>query len=58
MKLAFFSLLMVICPIGTYYLTLEYLFNGNNTYSAITAALMANVVVVNNLFYISFIIFF
>ncbi|KAI9842042.1 MAG: vacuolar ATPase assembly integral membrane protein vma21 [Sclerophora amabilis] len=35
---------MIVGPIGTYYLTLQWLYNGNSTYAGATAAIMANVV--------------
>lgn len=46
MKLLGFTLAMVVVPIGSYFMTLNTLFNGNSTYSGATAAFMANVVLV------------
>jgi len=37
---------MVVGPIGTYFLTLNTIFNGNSTFAGATAAIMANVVLV------------
>ncbi|KAI8381135.1 uncharacterized protein BYT42DRAFT_565395 [Radiomyces spectabilis] len=45
-KLIGFSFAMFILPIATYFLTLDGLFAGNNTYAAGSAALVANLVVV------------
>ncbi|KAK1926109.1 VMA21-like domain-containing protein, partial [Papiliotrema laurentii] len=45
-KLVLFAILMAVVPIGTYFGTLSHLFNGNTTYSAISAVLAANVVLV------------
>ncbi|RDL34675.1 Vacuolar ATPase assembly integral membrane protein VMA21 [Venustampulla echinocandica] len=39
-----FTLAMVVCPIGSYFLTLNTIFGGNSTYAGATAAIMANVV--------------
>ncbi|GAA5878478.1 hypothetical protein JCM16303_002096 [Sporobolomyces ruberrimus] len=44
-KLALFTLLMIVGPIGTYFFTLEYYFH-DPTPSAISAALVANLVLV------------
>ncbi|GAA5840317.1 hypothetical protein JCM3766R1_001456 [Sporobolomyces carnicolor] len=44
-KLALFTLLMIIGPIGTYFLSLNYYFH-DPTPSAISAALVANLVLV------------
>ncbi|KAG0370461.1 hypothetical protein BC939DRAFT_458146 [Gamsiella multidivaricata] len=43
-KLAFFTAAMIFLPIGTYFFTLDRYFGGNATYSGISAAVMANVV--------------
>ncbi|KAJ3126879.1 vacuolar ATPase assembly integral membrane protein vma21 [Nowakowskiella sp. JEL0407] len=44
-KLLFFSFLLVVLPIGSYFLSVEYIFNGNSTFAALTAAIMANLVI-------------
>lgn len=47
LKLISFSAAMLILPLSAYYLSLEYLFQGYKTnYAAITAAIVANLVVV------------
>ncbi|KAJ3181293.1 vacuolar ATPase assembly integral membrane protein vma21 [Irineochytrium annulatum] len=46
LKLAFFSILMFTLPIGTYLYTQQYVFDGNSTYSAIVAAVVANIVLI------------
>lgn len=43
-KLVFFSVLLFVLPIGSYFASFSYLFNGNTTLSALTAALVANLV--------------
>jgi len=43
-KLLGFTLAMVVCPIGSYFLTLNTIFGGNSTWAGATAAIMANVV--------------
>ncbi|KAL3419025.1 vacuolar ATPase assembly integral membrane protein VMA21 [Phlyctema vagabunda] len=45
-KLLGFTLAMIVCPIGSYFLTLNTLYGGNSTYAGATAAIMANVVLV------------
>ncbi|KAI9755950.1 MAG: putative ubiquinone biosynthesis monooxygenase [Chaenotheca gracillima] len=40
-----FTFLMVVGPLSTYYLTLNYVYKGNSSYAGATAALMANIVV-------------
>ncbi|GAA6002305.1 hypothetical protein JCM10207_001055 [Rhodosporidiobolus poonsookiae] len=45
-KLVIFSIAMVIAPIGTYYLSRDYLFDSNPTYSAIAAVVVANAILV------------
>ncbi|KAH7076938.1 vacuolar ATPase assembly integral membrane protein VMA21 [Paraphoma chrysanthemicola] len=45
-KLMSFTLAMVTLPIGTYFFTVKYVFNGNATYAGGLAALMANVVLI------------
>ncbi|KAI5867042.1 VMA21-like domain-containing protein [Durotheca rogersii] len=46
MKLLIFTIGMVVIPIGSYFLTVNNLFNGNSTYAGGLAAIMANVVLV------------
>ncbi|KAI7881034.1 hypothetical protein K492DRAFT_207102 [Lichtheimia hyalospora FSU 10163] len=43
-KLLAFTIAMFSVPIGTYYATLERIFDGNGTYAAGAAAAMVNVV--------------
>ncbi|CAG8960587.1 hypothetical protein HYFRA_00013410 [Hymenoscyphus fraxineus] len=43
-KLLGFTLAMVVCPLGTYYLSLDTIFGGNSTYAGASAAIMANIV--------------
>ncbi|KAJ5929991.1 hypothetical protein N7466_005484 [Penicillium verhagenii] len=43
-KLLGFTAAMVFAPIGMYFLTVNSIFGGNATYSGITAAITANVV--------------
>ncbi|KAJ5884905.1 hypothetical protein N7495_009415 [Penicillium taxi] len=43
-KLLGFTAAMVVGPIGMYFLTVDSIFAGNATYSGITAAITANVV--------------
>ncbi|KAF2270534.1 vacuolar ATPase assembly integral membrane protein VMA21 [Lojkania enalia] len=45
-KLLSFTFAMVTLPIGTYFFTLNWVFNGNSTFAGATAAVMANVVLV------------
>ncbi|KAL5347102.1 vacuolar ATPase assembly integral membrane protein vma21 [Pseudogymnoascus australis] len=45
-KLLAFTFAMVVVPIGSYFLTLNWVFDGNSTYAGATAAIMANVVLV------------
>jgi len=45
-KLLGFTAAMIVCPLGSYFLTLNTLFGGNSTYSGATAAIVANVVLV------------
>ncbi|KAK4333705.1 Vacuolar ATPase assembly integral membrane protein VMA21 [Rhodotorula toruloides] len=46
-KLAIFTLAMVLLPIGTYYLTRDFLFGPQNlTYPAIAAVTVANLILV------------
>ncbi|BGP31999.1 vacuolar ATPase assembly integral membrane protein vma21 [Rhodotorula toruloides] len=46
-KLAIFTLAMVLLPIGTYYLTRDFLFGPHNlTYPAIAAVTVANLILV------------
>ncbi|KAG4426762.1 vacuolar ATPase assembly integral membrane protein vma21 [Cadophora malorum] len=45
-KLLGFTLAMVVCPIGSYFLTLNTIFKGNSTWAGATAAIIANVVLI------------
>ncbi|PSS23106.1 hypothetical protein M430DRAFT_135670 [Amorphotheca resinae ATCC 22711] len=45
-KLLGFTLAMVVCPLGAYFLTLDLLFRGNSTFAGATAAIVANVVLI------------
>ncbi|PBP22699.1 VMA21-like domain-containing protein [Diplocarpon rosae] len=45
-KLLGFTLAMVVCPIGSYFLTLNTVFGGNSTWAGATAAVLANVVLI------------
>ncbi|KAG0224427.1 hypothetical protein B0O80DRAFT_282146 [Mortierella sp. GBAus27b] len=45
-KLAFFTIAMIFFPIGTYFITVDRYFEGNATYAGISAAVMANVVLI------------
>ncbi|KAF3040145.1 vacuolar ATPase assembly integral membrane protein vma21 [Didymella heteroderae] len=45
-KLMSFTFAMITLPIGTYFFTNAYVFNGNATYAGGLAALMANVVLI------------
>ncbi|KFY27844.1 hypothetical protein V493_03276 [Pseudogymnoascus sp. VKM F-4281 (FW-2241)] len=45
-KLLAFTFAMVVVPIGSYFLTLNLVFDGNSTFAGATAAFMANVVLV------------
>ncbi|KAJ3330633.1 vacuolar ATPase assembly integral membrane protein vma21 [Blyttiomyces sp. JEL0837] len=45
-KLIFFSVLMFSLPIGMYFYTLNNVFDGNTTYSAISAVVVANMVLI------------
>jgi len=45
-KLIIFSVTLGVLPIGSYFLSLEYLWKGNPTLAAITAIITANVVLV------------
>ncbi|KAJ3413080.1 vacuolar ATPase assembly integral membrane protein vma21 [Chytridiales sp. JEL 0842] len=47
LKLGLFTLLMFTLPIGLYFYSLEYLFKGNTTYSAIVAVVAANAVLIS-----------
>ncbi|KAJ9090562.1 vacuolar ATPase assembly integral membrane protein vma21 [Entomophthora muscae] len=44
-KLVSFSLAVLFLPIAAYFSTLKYVFNGESLYSAILAAVVANIVV-------------
>ncbi|KAI0091922.1 hypothetical protein BDY19DRAFT_1084272 [Irpex rosettiformis] len=45
-KLLVFSIALGVAPLGSYYLSLAYLWKGNSTYAAITAVALANIVLV------------
>ncbi|KAG0313398.1 vacuolar ATPase assembly integral membrane protein vma21 [Linnemannia gamsii] len=45
-KLAFFTVAMIAFPLATYFLTIDRYFGGNATYAGISAAVMANVVLI------------
>ncbi|KAI0347391.1 hypothetical protein BDW22DRAFT_1481032 [Trametopsis cervina] len=45
-KLLIFSFALGVGPLSSYFLSLNYLWSGNNTYAAITAVAVANVVLV------------
>ncbi|KAG9072208.1 vacuolar ATPase assembly integral membrane protein vma21 [Linnemannia hyalina] len=45
-KLAFFTVAMIVFPIATYFLTVDQYFGGNATYAGISAAVMANVILI------------
>ncbi|KAJ3283427.1 vacuolar ATPase assembly integral membrane protein vma21 [Borealophlyctis nickersoniae] len=45
-KLVFFSFLLFVLPLSSYYYTLNNVFHGNTNYSAITAVIVANLVVI------------
>ncbi|KAK4464902.1 hypothetical protein QBC42DRAFT_262585 [Cladorrhinum samala] len=45
-KLLAFTFGMIVIPIGSYYVTVDNLFNGNSTYAGALAAIMANVVLI------------
>ncbi|KAL0949709.1 hypothetical protein HGRIS_009746 [Hohenbuehelia grisea] len=45
-KLVIFTLALAIAPLGSYFGSLKYLWDGNSTYAAITAVMSANVVLV------------
>ncbi|KAI0394786.1 hypothetical protein F5Y17DRAFT_426146 [Xylariaceae sp. FL0594] len=46
MKLLAFTLAMFVIPIGSYFMTVNTIFNGNSTYAGGLAAILANVVLV------------
>ncbi|KAF9534799.1 hypothetical protein CPB83DRAFT_901750 [Crepidotus variabilis] len=46
-KLITFSLLLGAFPIGSYFYSLNYIWNGNTTFAAITAIVAANIVLVS-----------
>ncbi|KAK3830900.1 MAG: hypothetical protein JOS17DRAFT_790998 [Linnemannia elongata] len=45
-KLAFFTVAMIVLPLATYFLTVDQYFGGNATYAGISAAVMANVILI------------
>ncbi|KAH6853690.1 VMA21-like domain-containing protein [Chaetomium sp. MPI-CAGE-AT-0009] len=50
MKLLAFTLGMIVIPIGSYFVTVDTVFNGNSTYAGALAAIMANVVLIGYIF--------
>ncbi|PHH54294.1 Vacuolar ATPase assembly integral membrane protein VMA21 [Ceratocystis fimbriata CBS 114723] len=46
MKLMGFTLAMIICPIGSYFLTVNSVFKGNSSYAGGLAAIIANFVLI------------
>ncbi|KAK3942709.1 vacuolar ATPase assembly integral membrane protein VMA21 [Diplogelasinospora grovesii] len=46
MKLLAFTLAMLVLPIGSYFFTVDRVFNGNSTFAGALAAIMANVVLI------------
>ncbi|KAL2261972.1 hypothetical protein VTK26DRAFT_2857 [Humicola hyalothermophila] len=50
LKLVAFTVGMIVFPIGSYFLTVDTLFNGNSTYAGALAAVMANVVLIGYIF--------
>ncbi|KAF1948807.1 hypothetical protein CC80DRAFT_296780 [Byssothecium circinans] len=44
--LLYFTFAMVTLPLGSYFFSVRYVFNGNTTYAGALAALMANVVLI------------
>jgi len=47
LKLIIFSLSLALVPISMYFVSEKYLWNGNSTFSAITAVVAANVVLIS-----------
>ncbi|EJD48578.1 hypothetical protein AURDEDRAFT_162535 [Auricularia subglabra TFB-10046 SS5] len=43
-KLLVFSVALAVVPVGSYFLSINYVYNGNATYAAITAVVAANLV--------------
>jgi len=48
-KLLFFTIALVTVPLGSYFLSVKTIFNGNSTYAGALAAVMANVVLMGYL---------
>ncbi|KAL5594475.1 hypothetical protein BROUX41_001407 [Berkeleyomyces rouxiae] len=46
MKLLGFTLAMIVCPIGSYFLTVDAVFKGNSSYAGGLAAIIANFVLI------------
>ncbi|KAG9017024.1 hypothetical protein FRB95_000007 [Tulasnella sp. JGI-2019a] len=46
LKLLLFTVCLGLAPIGTYYLSQKYIWEGNGTYAAITSIFAANIVLV------------
>ncbi|CCF37338.1 vacuolar ATPase assembly integral membrane protein VMA21 [Colletotrichum higginsianum] len=47
LKLLGFTFAMIVLPIGTYFVTVDFLFKGNSTFAGALAAVMANVVLIS-----------
>ncbi|KAK1769998.1 vacuolar ATPase assembly integral membrane protein vma-21 [Phialemonium atrogriseum] len=45
-KLLAFTFAMIVVPIGSYFVTVDTIFQGNSTYAGALAAIMANVVLI------------
>lgn len=45
-KLVLFSIALAVAPLSSYFLSLNYVWEGNSTYAAITAIVAANAVLV------------
>ncbi|KIP12676.1 hypothetical protein PHLGIDRAFT_17491 [Phlebiopsis gigantea 11061_1 CR5-6] len=50
LKLILFTAALAIAPLSSYFLSQQYLWNGNSTYAAITAIVAANAVFVAYIF--------
>ncbi|RPB19856.1 hypothetical protein L211DRAFT_842269 [Terfezia boudieri ATCC MYA-4762] len=45
-KLLAYTIAMIVAPLSAYYLTLNHIYNGNNTFAGATAAVVANIVLI------------
>ncbi|KAF8424697.1 hypothetical protein EV426DRAFT_599012 [Tirmania nivea] len=45
-KLLAYTIAMIVAPLGAYYLTLNNVYSGNNTFAGATAAVVANMVLI------------